>query len=434
MSKLTDWAFEPYENISKVINMATAAKRKVTRPKQKKLKNFQWTGVNKQGNKIKGKMPAESQDAVKQQLLKQGITPKAINADLFSFNAAKKSVKPIDIAVFLRQLAIMMKAGVPLVQSFDIIGKGHENPSVQDLVMDIKADVESGNPFAESLRKRPKYFDDLVCDLIHAGEQSGTLELMLDRIATYKEKSEALKSKIKSALMYPAAVVVVSIAVTAILLVYVVPMFASLFQSAGSDLPAFTQVVVDMSDNVQAYWLVYLVGLVGLVVGYSQLNSRSKAFRDGKDKFLLKMPIFGPLIQKAAVARYARTLATTFAAGVPLVDALDSAAGASGNAVYRDAILKIKEDVTTGLQINMAMASTQVFPNMVTQMVAIGEESGAVDTMLAKVADIYEQEVDDAVDGISSLIEPFIIVFLGTVVGGLVVAMYLPIFQMGNAF
>jgi len=414
--------------------MATAAKRKVTRPKQKKLKNFQWTGVNKQGNKIKGKMPAESQDAVKQQLLKQGITPKAINADLFSFNAAKKSVKPIDIAVFLRQLAIMMKAGVPLVQSFDIIGKGHENPSVQDLVMDIKADVESGNPFAESLRKRPKYFDDLVCDLIHAGEQSGTLELMLDRIATYKEKSEALKSKIKSALMYPAAVVVVSIAVTAILLVYVVPMFASLFQSAGSDLPAFTQVVVDMSDNVQAYWLVYLVGLVGLVVGYSQLNSRSKAFRDGKDKFLLKMPIFGPLIQKAAVARYARTLATTFAAGVPLVDALDSAAGASGNAVYRDAILKIKEDVTTGLQINMAMASTQVFPNMVTQMVAIGEESGAVDTMLAKVADIYEQEVDDAVDGISSLIEPFIIVFLGTVVGGLVVAMYLPIFQMGNAF
>lgn len=415
--------------------MATAAKRKSTKAKkQAKLKNFQWTGVNKQGNKIKGKMPAESQDAVKQQLLKQGITPKAINADLFSFSAAKKSVKPIDIAVFLRQLAIMMKAGVPLVQSFDIIGKGHENPSVQDLVMDIKNDVESGNPFAESLRKRPKYFDDLVCDLIHAGEQSGTLELMLDRIATYKEKSEALKSKIKSALMYPAAVVVVSIAVTAILLVYVVPMFASLFQSAGSDLPAFTQVVVNMSDNVQAYWLVYLVGLVGLVVGYSQLNSRSKAFRDGKDKFLLKMPIFGPLIQKAAVARYARTLATTFAAGVPLVDALDSAAGASGNAVYRDAIMKIKEDVTTGLQINMAMASTQVFPNMVTQMVAIGEESGAVDTMLAKVADIYEQEVDDAVDGISSLIEPFVIVFLGTVVGGLVVAMYLPIFQMGNAF
>jgi len=415
--------------------MATAAKRKSTKAKkQAKLKNFQWTGVNKQGNKIKGKMPAESQDAVKQQLLKQGITPKAINADLFTFSAAKKSVKPIDIAVFLRQLAIMMKAGVPLVQSFDIIGKGHENPSVQDLVMDIKNDVESGNPFAESLRKRPKYFDDLVCDLIHAGEQSGTLELMLDRIATYKEKSEALKSKIKSALMYPAAVVVVSIAVTAILLVYVVPMFASLFQSAGSDLPAFTQVVVNMSDNVQAYWLVYLVGLVGLVVGYSQLNSRSKAFRDGKDKFLLKMPIFGPLIQKAAVARYARTLATTFAAGVPLVDALDSAAGASGNAVYRDAIMKIKEDVTTGLQINMAMASTQVFPNMVTQMVAIGEESGAVDTMLAKVADIYEQEVDDAVDGISSLIEPFIIVFLGTVVGGLVVAMYLPIFQMGNAF
>lgn len=414
--------------------MATAVKRKATKSKQTKLKNFQWTGVNKQGNKLKGKISAENQDAVKQQLLKQGITPKAINAELFAFGSAKKPIKPVDIAVFLRQLAIMMKAGVPLVQSFDIIGKGHENPSVQDLVMDIKQDVESGNPFAESLRNHPKHFDDLVCDLVHAGEQSGTLEQMLDRIATYKEKSEALKSKIKSALMYPAAVVVVSIAVTAILLVYVVPMFAGLFQSAGADLPAFTQVVVTMSENVQANWLIYLIAIVGIVVGYSQLNKRSKAFRDGKDKLLLKFPIFGPLIQKAAVARYARTLATTFAAGVPLVDALDSAAGASGNAVYRDAIMKIKEDVTTGLQINMAMESTGVFPNMVTQMVAIGEESGAVDTMLAKVADIYEQEVDDAVDGISSLIEPFIIVFLGTVVGGLVVAMYLPIFQMGNAF
>lgn len=420
--------------MSKVINMATAAKRKATKAKQTKLKNFQWTGVNKQGNKIKGKISAESQDVVKQQLLKQGITPKTINAELFAFGSSKKSIKPVDIAVFLRQLAIMMKAGVPLVQSFDIIGKGHENPSVQDLVMDIKADVESGNPFAESLRKKPKYFDDLVCDLIHAGEQSGTLEQMLDRIATYKEKSEALKSKIKSALMYPAAVVIVSIAVTAILLIYVVPMFSQLFEGAGADLPAFTQMVVDMSENVQEYWFIYLFVLIGIVVGYSQLNKRSKAFRDGKDKLLLKLPVFGSLIQKAAVARYARTLATTFAAGVPLVEALDSAAGATGNAVYRDAIMKIKEDVTTGLQINMAMASTQVFPNMVTQMVAIGEESGAVDTMLAKVADIYEQEVDDAVEGISSLIEPFVIVFLGTVVGGLVVAMYLPVFQMGNAF
>ena len=414
--------------------MATAVKSKTTKSKKAKLKNFQWVGVNKQGNKIKGKVSAESQDVVKQQLLKQGITPKAINAELFSFGGAKKAIKPVDIAVFLRQLAIMMKAGVPLVQSFDIIGKGHENPSVQDLVMDIKQDVESGNPFAESLRKHPKHFDDLVCDLIHAGEQSGTLEQMLDRIATYKEKSEALKSKVKKALMYPAAVVVVSIAVTAILLIYVVPMFTSLFQGAGADLPAFTQMVVNLSENVQAYWYIYLAFIIGLVVVLKQLNEKSESFRAGKDRLLLKLPIFGPLAQKAAVARYARTLATTFAAGVPLVDALDSAAGASGNMVYKEAIMKIKEDVTTGLQINMAMASTQVFPNMVTQMVAIGEESGAVDTMLAKVADIYEQEVDDAVEGISSLIEPFIIVFLGTVVGGLVTAMYLPIFQMGNAF
>lgn len=414
--------------------MATAVK-KSSKSKQVKLKNFQWVGVNKQGNKIKGKMPAETADIVKMQLRKQGITPKSVNAELFNFGAAnKKAIKPVDIAVFLRQLAIMMKAGVPLVQSFDIIGKGHENPSVQDLVMAIKSDVEAGNPFADSLRNHPKYFDDLVCDLIHAGEQSGTLEQMLDRIATYKEKSEALKSKIKSAMMYPAAVITVSIAVTAVLLIYVVPMFKDLFSGAGADLPALTALVVSMSENMQANWYIYLGILIAIIVGYVQLNNRSEAFRAGKDRLLLKFPIFGPLIQKAAVARYARTLATTFAAGVPLVDALDSAAGASGNSVYRDAIMKIKEDVTSGLQINMAMTSTGVFPNMVNQMVAIGEESGAVDTMLAKVADIYEQEVDDAVDGLSSLIEPFVIVFIGGVVGTIIVAMYLPIFKLGDAF
>lgn len=415
--------------------MATAVKRKAAKAKKLRLKNFQWVGVNKQGNKVKGKMPAENGDVVKQQLLKQGIKPKTVNAELFNFGAVnKKPIKPIDIAVFLRQLAIMMKAGVPLVQSFDIIGKGHENPSVQDLVMEVKNDVESGNPFADSLRNHPKYFDSLVCDLIHAGEQSGTLEQMLDRIATYKEKSEALKSKIKSAMMYPAAVITVSIAVTAVLLIYVVPMFKDLFSGAGADLPALTAMVVAMSENMQANWFFYFLGLVLIVVGYIQLNKRSEKFRDSKDALLLKFPIFGPLIQKAAVARFARTLATTFAAGVPLVDALDSAAGASGNSVYRKAIMKIKEDVTSGLQINLAMISTGVFPNMVNQMVAIGEESGAVDTMLAKVADIYEQEVDDAVDGLSSLIEPFVIVFIGGVVGTVIVAMYLPIFKLGDAF
>lgn len=413
--------------------MATAVKKRGSAAKSKKQKNFQWKGVNKQGNKLSGAMPAGSADEVKMSLRKQGITPKSVNAELFNFGASKKPIKPVDIAIFLRQLATMMKAGVPLVQSFDIIGKGHENPSVQNLVMAVKQEVESGSPFATSLRSHPKHFDDLVCDLIHAGEQSGTLEQMLDRIATYKEKTEALKSKIKKALMYPAAVIVVSIAVTAILLIYVVPMFADLFKSAGSDLPAFTKMVVNMSESVQAYWWLYLALIVGIVIAYSQLNQRSEKFRRIKDRVLLKFPVFGPLVQKASVARYARTLATTFAAGVPLVDALDSAAGASGNSVYKDAIKKIKEDVTSGLQINMAMTSTGVFPNMVNQMVAIGEESGAVDTMLSKVADIYEAEVDDAVDGISSLIEPFVIVFLGTVVGGLVVAMYLPIFQMGNA-
>jgi type IV pilus assembly protein PilC len=415
--------------------MATAVKKRKTTSKKKKQKVFQYKGVNKQGQKVKGSMPAIDADEVKVALRKQGITPKSVNADLFaSIGGGKKSIKPADIAVFLRQLATMMKAGVPLVQSFDIIGKGHENASVQDLVMNIKEDVEAGNPFATALRSHPKQFDELVCDLIHAGEQSGTLEQMLDRIATYKEKSEALKSKIKKAMMYPAAVVVVALAVTAVLLIYVVPMFAELFIGAGADLPAFTQLVINMSENAQEYWWLYLIVIVGSVFGFSYLNTNSTKFREVKDRFLLKIPVFGPLVQKASVARYARTLATTFAAGVPLVDALDSAAGASGNTVYKNAIKSIKEDVTSGLQINMAMTSTGVFPNMVNQMVAIGEESGAVDTMLSKVADIYEGEVDDAVDGISSLIEPFVIVFLGVVVGGLVVAMYLPIFQLGNAF
>ncbi|RDX36273.1 type II secretion system F family protein [Kangiella sp. HD9-110m-PIT-SAG07] len=415
--------------------MATAVKKRKASTKQKKQKVFQWKGVNKQGQKLKGSMPAVDADEVKASLRKQGITPKTVNADLFgSLGAGKKPIKPVDIAVFLRQLATMMKAGVPLVQSFDIIGKGHENASVQELVLKIKEDVESGNPFATALRSQPKYFDELVCDLIHAGEQSGTLEQMLDRIATYKEKSEALKSKIKKAMMYPIAVIVVSLAVTAVLLIYVVPMFKDLFSGAGADLPALTAMVVAASENMQANWYIYLGVLIAAVVGLSQANKKSPQFREFKDRLLLKVPIFGPLVQKAAVARYARTLATTFAAGVPLVDALDSAAGASGNTVYKKAIMKIKEDVTSGLQINMAMTSTGVFPNMVNQMVAIGEEAGSVDTMLSKVADIYESEVDDAVDGLSSLIEPFVIVFIGGLVGTIIVAMYLPIFKLGDAF
>lgn len=416
--------------------MATAVKKRgAAARKGKKQKNFQWKGVNKQGQKLSGAMPAITADEVKMSLRKQGITPKSVNADLFNFGAAgKKPIKPVDIAVFLRQLATMMKAGVPLVKSFDIIGKGHENPSMQDLVQAVKEEVESGSPFAQSLRNHPKYFDELVCDLIHAGEQSGTLEQMLDRIATYKEKTEALKSKIKKAMMYPMAVIVVSLAVTAVLLIYVVPMFKDLFQGAGADLPALTGMVVSASESMQANWYIYLGILIAIVIGFSQANAKSSKFREAKDRLLLKIPIFGPLIQKAAVARYARTLATTFAAGVPLVDALDSAAGASGNTVYKKAIIKIKEDVTSGLQINIAMTSTGVFPNMVNQMVAIGEESGAVDTMLSKVADIYEAEVDDAVDGLSSLIEPFVIVFIGGLVGTIIVAMYLPIFKLGDAF
>ncbi len=415
--------------------MATAVSKRGSKSKKIRTKTFQYTGVNKQGQKIKGSMLADDAATVKTALRKQGINPQKVQAELFSFGAAnKKPVKPVDIAVFLRQMATMLKAGVPLVKSLDIVGKGHENPSMQDLVMGIKNDIESGSPIADALRNKPKYFDDLVCDLIHAGEQSGTLEQMLDRIATYKEKTEALKSKIKKAMMYPAAVIVVAIIVMAILLIYVVPMFKDLFSGAGADLPGLTQMVVSASESAQEYWYIYLGVIMGTIFAYSYFNTNSKVFRDTKDRILLKFPIFGPLIQKAAVARYARTLATTFAAGVPLVDALKSAAGASGNAVYRDAILKIRDDVTTGMQINMAMQSTGVFPNMVNQMVAIGEESGAVDTMLSKVADIYEGEVDDAVDGLSSLIEPFVIVFIGGVVGTIIVAMYMPIFKLGDAF
>lgn len=414
--------------------MATTTQRRTAKPKKMKTKTYQYTGVNKQGQKVEGKMTADSEAYVKTQLRKSGITPQKVQAELFSLGSGKKPIKSVDISIFMRQLATMMKSGVPLVQSFDIIGKGHENPAMGDLVMDIKASVESGTPFADSLRQHHKHFDDLVCDLISAGEQSGTLDSMLDRIATYKEKAEALKSKIKKALMYPIAVIVVSIIVMAILLVYVVPMFKELFSGAGADLPALTQMVVGASENVQEYWYIYLGVIMGTVFAYSYFNTNSKTFRDRKDALLLKLPIFGPIIKKAAIARYARTLATTFAAGVPLVEALNSAAGASGNAVYRDAIHSIRDDVTTGMQINMAMQSTQQFPNMVNQMVAIGEEAGSVDAMLAKVADIYEGEVDDAVDGLSTLIEPIVIVFIGGIVGTIIVAMYMPIFKLGDAF
>lgn len=422
--------------------MAVEALKKEQRPGRKRTKaakapkqySYGWEGADKKGQKVKGEMLAETPAIVKAQLRKQGISPIKVQKKAQPlFGGGKgKPVEPKDVAIFSRQIATMMKAGVPLVQSFDIIGRGNDKPSVQDLLLSVKADVEAGNTMADSLRKHPKDFDDLFCDLVEAGEQSGSLEGMLDRIATYKEKTEALKSKIKKALTYPIAVVVVAVVVTSILLVKVVPQFQDIFRGFGADLPAFTLFVIGISEFMQEYWWIILFGVIGFIMFYKRIHQSSKDVRDRQDKVLLKFPVIGEILHKAAVAKFARTLSTTFAAGVPLVDALDSAAGASGNALYRDAILKIRDDVTTGMQMNLAMQATGVFPNMVIQMVAIGEESGSIDSMLTKIADIYEQEVDDAVDGLSALLEPMIMSVLGVLVGGLIIAMYLPIFQMGQ--
>jgi len=410
------------------------ARKRSKAAKAPKQFSYSWEGADKKGQKVKGEMTGETPAIIKAQLRKQGISPiKVTKKAQPLFGGGKgKPVEAADIAMFSRQIATMMKAGVPLVQSFDIIGRGHEKPAVQDLLLGIKADIEAGNTMADSLRKHPKEFDDLFCDLVDAGEQSGSLEGMLDRIATYKEKTEALKSKIKKALSYPIAVVVVAVIVTSILLVKVVPQFQDIFKGFGADLPAFTLFVIGISEFMQAYWWMFLIGIIAFSITYKKLHQSSKNLRDNQDKILLKAPVIGMILHKAAIARYARTLATTFAAGVPLVEALGSAAGASGNALYRDAILRIRDDVTTGMQMNLSMQSTGIFPNMVVQMIAIGEESGSIDAMLSKIADIYEQEVDDAVDGLSALLEPLIMSVLGVLVGGLIIAMYLPIFQMGQ--
>lgn len=395
---------------------------------------FTWTGTDKRGIKVKGQFRGGSPAAIKADLRKQGIKPIAVRKKSTLFKAtAKKKIIPKDLAVFFRQLATMMSAGVPLVQSFEIIGRGHDNAGMQELLLKVKGEVESGTSLADSLAKHPLYFDDLVISLVSAGEQAGVLETLLDKIATYKEKTEYLKAKIKKAMFYPAAVIVVAIIVTAILLIFVVPQFEALFSNFGADLPAFTRVVVNLSEFMQAYWWL-MFGIIGAAIfGFLQGKKRSRKFGRVLDRAILKLPIIGPIMHKAAVARYARTLSTMFAAGVPLVEALQSVAGATGNVVYSDAVLMMKDSVATGQQLTFAMNQTGLFPNMVEQMVAIGEESGALDSMLSKVADFYEQEVDDAVDALSSLLEPLIMSILGVLIGGLVVAMYLPIFKMGAA-
>lgn len=411
-----------------------ASAKKQTVPKVKKPV-FYYECTNAQGANIKGEISALNLSFAKGELKRQGLNIVKIRKKSLTFSIfnSKKAVSAAEISVFSRQLATMLIAGIPLVQAFDIIAKGTENVSVKMLINSIKSEVEAGRPFSETLRQHPRQFDDLYCNLVSAGEASGSLDVMLDRIATYKEKTESMKRKVKKALFYPTAIVLVAIAVSAILLIFVVPQFEQLFQGFGADLPLFTQLVIHLSKLMQAYWWVALSLFVLTIYLFSYLKRNVPTFSHTLDKGILKFPIIGKILHKAAIARFARTLATTFAAGVPLIEALESVAGATGNIVYYNAVNRIREDVATGSQINTAMKNTAVFPNMVVQMIAVGEESGALDDMLSKVANIYEEEVDTAVDGLSSLLEPLIMVILGILVGGLVIAMYLPIFKMGSA-
>jgi type IV pilus assembly protein PilC len=400
--------------------------------KSKKLEAFVWEGKDRKGNKSKGEMASANVALVKAQLRKQGIMPEKVKKKPKPLFGGSKKITPFDIAMLTRQLATMMKAGVPLVQSFDIVADGLENKGLQELVINIRNDISSGTGFAASLRKHPKHFDTLYCNLVDSGEQAGALEQMLDRIATYLEKTELLKKKVKKAMTYPLAVVVVAIIVTAILLVKVVPQFESLFQGFGADLPVFTQFVVELSEWMQKWWFVVLIGVVGSIFLFKESRRRSQKFSDLVDKWVLKMPVVGDILDNSAVAKFGRVLSTTFAAGVPLVDALESVSGATGNAVYRDAVINIKNDVSSGTQLQASMRNQGIFPVMAVQLTAIGEESGNLDEMLGKVAEHYEAVVDDMVDNLTALMEPMIMSILGVLVGGLIIAMYLPIFQMGQ--
>ncbi|WP_305883136.1 type II secretion system F family protein [Agarivorans sp. TSD2052] len=409
---------------------ATPTKRKIA---VKKISAFNWSGINRKGGKVGGEYQAESISQVKAELRRQGITVTKVKKKSEGFlSQLGNKINAMDIAIVSRQIATMLSAGVPLVQSFGIISKSVEKPAMRELISEIAAEVESGTALSETLRKHPRYFDGLYCDLIEAGEQSGALETIYDRVAIYKEKAEALKSKIKKAMFYPVTVIIVAIIVTTILLLFVIPQFEEIFASFNAELPAFTQFVIGISRFLQDYWPLIFGAIAAIIVGYVQAHRRSQAVKDATDRFVLKIPVINPILHKAAMARFARTLSTTFAAGIPLIDALRSASGASGNVVYRNAIDAVRIEVTGGMQMNIAMRTVNVFPDMVTQMVMIGEESGSLDSMLDKVANIYEQQVDDAVDGLTSMIEPLIMAVLGVLVGGMVVAMYLPIFKLGS--
>lgn len=409
---------------------ATAKTEKPAKIERQKLSVFNWEGLDKKGKKVQGISEGISVAYVNASLRRQGINPTRVRKQSKSIFQGKKKITPKDISVFTRQFATMVQSGIPIVQGIEIVAKGHENPSVQQLLTAVKQDIESGTTLSAALGKHPLYFDALYCNLVQAGEQAGILDTILEKVATYKEKIEAIKGKIKSALFYPAAVIVVAFLVTTILLIFVVPQFESMFKGFGAELPAMTQFVVDLSRFVQSYWLIIFGSLGGAVgfIGYTY--KRSIKMQHSVDRLILRAPIIGVIVKKATIARYARTLGTMFAAGVPLVESLDSVAGAAGNRVYYEGVMAIKNEVSTGTHLRIAMEHTGLFPNMVVQMVAIGEESGELDKMLGKVADFYEAEVDDAVASLSSLIEPMIMAFLGVIVGGLVVAMYLPIFKL----
>lgn len=404
--------------------MATATAKKSTQ--------FEYTGADRKGKAVKGTITQANAALAKAELRKQGVRVKKIAKKRQPLSLGNNRIEPADIALFTRQMATMMRAGVPLIQSFDIVANGLEKPAMRDLVLDVKDRVASGGGFAEALRANPNYFDELYCNLVESGEQSGALETMLSRIALYKEKSEALKKKIKKALTYPIIVLVFAVVVTIILLWRVVPVFADMFSGFGADLPVLTQMVVNMSDWMAANILYVVVGTVGGITLFMQGMKRSKAFRHRVQRIMVKLPIIGKLAKTAAIARYARTLSTTFAAGVPLIEALKSAAGASGNIVFFEAIEQVRVDVESGTELNEAMSHNPLFPPMLVQMVTIGEQAGSLDDMLGRAANIYEEEVDAMVDGLTAMIEPFIMAFLAIVVGGLLVAMYMPIFTMGS--
>jgi type IV pilus assembly protein PilC len=392
---------------------------------------FAWEGTDKKGNRVTGDVQSQNEALARAELRRRGVNVLKIKKKSGSLKKGK--IKPKDVAILFRQLATMMSAGVPLVQSFEIIGKGHDNPAMRDLINAVRADIEGGTPLARAFASHPRYFDALTCNLVEAGEQAGILEDILNKVATYKEKTERIKAKVKKALTYPSAILIMAFIITAILMIFVIPTFADLFEGMGAELPAMTAFVVSLSNYFVDYWWAIFGTAIGGVYGFLEAKKRSVKFQESLERFSLKIPVVGDILRKAAIARYARTLSTMFAAGVPLVETLDSVAKAVGNVVYRDAIFEMRNKVSTGVALTDTMNQAGVFPNMVNQMVAIGEESGSLDNMLGKVADFYEEEVDDAVDNMSALMEPMIMAVLGVLIGGLVIAMYLPMFKMGSA-